>query len=168
MVFESVLKLHAFFSISLLLLNHSHGTQLEITILIYNAFLCIGIFELVPSGQVYVCTGPQNRLEVVCSSSESRFLEWNITFPALNDRYYTRSISDTNVIRRVSPFTVENVMFEFAITKNPLTSRASANLISPILNGSVIMCRELSNTAIGNSAELVLHVVDATIAGLSV
>lgn len=172
MVFNSVLKLHAFFSISLLLLDHSHGTQLVIgsynIILIYNAFQCAGIFELVPSGQVYVCTGPQKRLEVVCSSSESSFLEWNLTFPASNNRYFTRSISNTNVVGYVSPFTVGNVMFEFAITKNPLTSRASANLISPVLNGSVIICREPYNTAIGSSAALVLHVVDATTAGLSV
>ena len=166
MVFDSVLKLRTFISISLLLLDHSHGTQLVLVVTIfiyYNALRRTGIFELVPSGQVYVCTQSDlNQLEVVCSSNESRFLEWSITFPASNN--YMRSIWDTNVAGYVRPLTVGSVTFEFTITKNPLTSRVSASQISPILNGSVIMCRE----AIGNSAELVLHVVDATTAGLSV
>ena len=114
---------------------------------------CTGIFELVPSGEVYVCTDLPNQFEVVCSSSDGSFLEWNLTFPASNDHSFIRIISDSNVVGYVSPVEVGSVMFEFAIAKNPWTSRASANQISRALNRSIIMCRELYN-ANGNSAEL--------------
>ena len=124
------------------------------------------MFELIPSGEVYVCTGP-NQLEVVCRSNTSSFLEWNLTVTA-NSRSYTRYISKENVVGYVSPLQIDDIEFEFSLTKNPLTSKALANQIPPILNGSVIMCRELPDTTSGNSAKLVLHVVNTATAGLSV
>ena len=126
-----------------------------------------GIFELAPSGEVYVCTG-QNQFEVVCSSSASDFLEWNLTFPALNNFPYRRILSKTTVAKSVRPIRVESIEFMVTVTQNPLTSRASANQTSPVLNGSMIMCREqYFNTELsGNSAEVVVHVVNSTTAGL--
>ena len=124
------------------------------------------MFELIPSGEVYVCTGP-NRLEVVCRSNDSSYLEWNLTVTA-NSRSYTRYISKENVVGSVSPIQIDDIEFEFSLTKNPLMSIALANQIPPILNGSEIMCRELPDTASGNSAKLVLHVVNTATAGLSV
>ena len=116
---------------------------------------------------MYVCTG-QNQFEVVCSSSASDFLEWNLTFPALNNFPYIRIISKTNVVGFATPIKVESVEFMVTVTQNPLTSRASANQISPVLNGSMILCREQYQNAeiSGNSAEVVIHVVNSTTAGL--
>jgi hypothetical protein len=125
------------------------------------------MFELVPSGEVYVCTGP-NRLDVVCRSNYSSFLEWNLTLPAPDSRSYTRLISTSNVVGFVSPLDVGSIEFDFEVTKNPLTSVASTSQIPSILNGTVLMCRELPDTASGNSAELVLHVVNTATAGWSV
>ena len=116
---------------------------------------------------MYVCTDDTNQLEAVCSSSNSRFLEWNFTFPESSNLSFIRIISESNDVGFVSPFTVGNVRFEFTITKDPLTTRASANQISSVLNGSVIVCRERYITN-GSSAELVIHVLDATTTGLSI
>ena len=121
------------------------------------------MFELIPSGEVYVCTGP-NQLEVVCRSNDSSYLQWILTIPA-NSQSYTRSILENNVAGFVSPLELDGITFEFLITKNinPLTSIALANQVLPILNDSTIMCREL--VANGKSAELVLHVVNTATAG---
>ena len=114
-----------------------------------------------------MCPG-LSQLEIVCSSGESPFLEWNLTFPAVNGTFI-RAISQTNVAGTVTPIQVGNIKFTFAITKHPLTSRVSSNLISPILNGSIIMCVEWDTQGImGRSSEVVLHVVDTTAAGLCV
>ena len=149
---------------------NNYTDQLRIatcTLLFYDVLQYSGIFELVPSGEVYVCTG-QSQLEVVCSSSASDFLEWNLTFPALNNFPYIRILSKTTVAKSVRPIRVESVEFMVTVTQNPLTSRASANQISPVLNGSMILCREqYQNAEIrGNSAEVVIHVVNSTTAGL--
>ena len=120
------------------------------------------MFELIPSGEVYVCTGP-NRLEVVCRSNDSRYLQWTLTIPA-NSRSYIRSILENNVAGFVSPLELDDITFEFLVTKNdPLTSTALANQVLPILNDSTIMCRDEN----GNSAKLVLHVMNTAAAGLS-
>jgi hypothetical protein len=158
-------------------------TDSYISLILNNSYLyffaqCTGTFELVPSGEVYVCndTGPNNRLEVVCRSNYSRFLKWNLTFPAAalnseNINSFTRRISSNNRAGYVSPLQQGNnniIDFEFAVTQNPLTSVASTNQISPVLNGSIIMCTEDPDTTNSNSAELVLHVVNTATAGLSV
>ena len=127
------------------------------------------IFELLPNGEVFMCPG-LNHLEVVCRSDESSFLQWNLTFPALNYTSSTRIISSSNMVGTVTPLTVENdIMFKFIIISQPpgdlLASRLSVNLISPILNGSIIMCAE-RGTGMDRSSEVVLHVVNAN-AGLS-
>jgi hypothetical protein len=49
-----------------------------------------------------------------------------------------------------------------------LTSVASTTKVSPVLNGSIIMCTEDPDTTNSNSAELVLHVVNTATTGLSV
>ena len=110
------------------------------------------MFELIPSGEVYVCTG-QNQLKVVCRSNDSGYLEWNLTIPAYS-RSYTRYILEDNVAEFVSPLELDGITFNFSLTKNPLhlMSTALANQILPILNDSEIMCRELPDTASGNSA----------------
>ena len=116
-----------------------------------------------------MCPG-LNHLEVVCRSDESSFLQWNLTFPALNYTSSTRIISSSNMVGTVTPLTVENdIMFEFVIISqppgDPLASRLSVNLISPILNGSIIMCAE-RGTGMDRSSEVVLRVVNVN-AGLS-
>lgn len=124
-----------------------------------------GIFELVPSGEVFVCPG-LNQLEVVCSSDERSFLELNLTFPMVNGTF-RRIISDTNVARTVSPIQVGNIEFTFTITRSPLTSRVLANWTSLVLDGSKIWCAEQDNThGMGQRPEVVLHIVDTTTAGL--
>ena len=122
------------------------------------------MFELIPSGEVYVCTGP-NQLKVVCRSNDSRYLKWALTIPATSrSEPYTRCILDNNVAGFVSHLELDDITFEFLITDNDtLMSTALANQVHPILSDSTIMCRDEN----GNSAKLVLHVVNTTTAGLS-
>ena len=57
-----------------------------------------------------------------------------------------------------------NVVVEFIIVSqppDPLASRISINLITPILNGSIIMCAE-RGTSMDRTSEVVLHVVNTT------
>ena len=111
------------------------------------------------------CPGP-NQLEVVCSSDESSYLSWNLTFPAL-DLSFMRLISSTNTVGSVNSVEVENIEFEFAINTHPLTSRMSTNLISPILNGGIFICAELDSLGyVNRTSEMILHVINTT-AGLS-
>lgn len=136
-------------------------------ILLHFECLFTAAFELLPTGEVFVCPG-LNQLEVVCRSDESSFLLWNLTLPALNVTD-TRTISSTNMVGTVPSLEVENnVVVKFIIISqppDPLASRISINLITPILNGGIIMCAERS-TSMDQSSEVVLHVVN-TNAGLS-
>ena len=126
-------------------------------------------FELLPTGEVFVCPG-LNHLEVVCRSDESSFLLWNLTIPTMNYTD-TRTISSSNMVGTVPSLVVENnVMVEFTIISqppDPLAFRISVNLITPILNGSIIICAEQgTRLSMDRSSEVVLHVVN-TNAGLS-
>ena len=122
-----------------------------------------GIFELIPTGKLLVCPG-QNQLEVICSSGESSFLEWNLTFPVFGEPLLTdtRVIASTNAVGRVNGLQVERVLFTFNIISiSPLASRLSWNETTPILNGSSIMCTE-RDTGMDRKSELILDVVNTT------
>ena len=160
---------NAYISVSLLLLEYSNGMSWwwNCNSMFHFECLFIAAFELLPTGEVFVCPG-LNHLEVVCRSDESSFLLWNLTIPALNYTD-TRIISSSNMVGTVTSLIVENnVMVEFMIISqppDPLASRISVNLITPILNGSIIMCAE-RGTSMDRSSEIVLHVLN-TNAGLS-
>lgn len=157
-----ILCIHAIF---FLLFKHSVGKSKiplvrVISVFDYHNYLHAGIFEIVPTEDVLLCPG--ERLEVICRTSDSLFLEWNLTIPHVG-LSETRTISSSNRVRMVPPLKVAFVGFMFTITRiSPLTSKLSVNSTTADLNGTIIMCTE-RDTASDRSADIILHVKDTTI-----
>ena len=115
---------------------------------------------IVPTEDVLLCPG--EGLEVICRTSDSSFLEWNLTIPHIGHSEI-RAISSSNRVGKVSPFKVAFVGFMFTITaRAPLTSKLSVNSTTADLNGTIVMCTE-QGTATDRSADIILHVKDTTI-----
>ena len=118
-----------------------------------------GVFELVPTEEVSVCPG--NQLELTCSTSESMFLQWNLTIPhyEVTD---TRVISASNMVGTVTPLQVPSVAFTFSITSaSPLTSNLLINSTTGNLNDTKIICTERGSD-LDRSSETNLHIINTT------
>ena len=124
----------------------------------------IGGFELHPTnGTLLVC--PSKQVEISCSTSESAFLEWNITIPHFH-LSQTRAISSSNSALFASPLELPSVLFTFAITsKSPLMSKLVINSTTFELNGTKVLCRERANPVMDRSAEIELQIINTDTTG---
>lgn len=125
--------------------------------------IIIGAFQLIPSEDILVCPGEQ--VDITCTTSDSTFLEWNVTIPYFSVSQ-TRAISSTNMVDFVSPLQVSSVMFTFEITsRTPLMSVLSIDSTTSDLNGTRIICTERTFTT-DRVADIVLQVIDTNTTGL--
>ena len=116
-----------------------------------------GVFDLVPSEDVFLCPGQQ--LELNCATTDSDFLQWNVTIPQFNISEQ-RTISSSNTVGSVASLNINSFIFTFEIpSRSPLTSRLFIDPVVAALNGTTIMCTERL-TAMDRSEEATIVVIE--------